>query len=191
MGAKSSKKNIVADTMVEDDSESYNLINIHTPTANIGITVFCCLVGVVCLFRLYTYMVRARCARPKTGARGRRLPVRRDTATVDMDSHIGHAMPAQGVAVLGGDTRNSYWTPKEDPCMTCLEEAWTDHGHRRARGRFGHADLVGAGNPKSVYGGPGLEDSPPTPRLRARWPGGREESSPPRKRTRARSVESF
>ena len=50
MGAKSSKKNIVTDTMVEDDSESYNLINIHTPTANIGITVFCCLVGVVCFF---------------------------------------------------------------------------------------------------------------------------------------------
>ena len=53
MGAKSSKKNIVADTMVEDDSESYNLINIHTPTASIGLTVFVCLVGVVCLFRLY------------------------------------------------------------------------------------------------------------------------------------------
>ena len=191
MGAKSSKKNIVADTMVEDDSESYNLINIHTPNANIGITVFCCLVGVVCLFRLYTYMVRARCARPKTGARGRRLPVRRDTATVDMYSHIGHAMPAQGVAVPGGDARSSYWTPREDPCPQCLEEAWTDHGHRRARGRFGNADLVGAGNPKSVYGGPGQEDSPPTPRLRARWPGGREDSPPPRKRTRARSVESF
>ena len=191
MGAKSSKKNVVADTMIEDDSESYNLINIHTPTASIGITVFFCLVGVVCLFRLYTYMVRTRCARPKTGTGGRRLPVRSDTATVDMDSHIGHAMPAQGVAVPGGDARNSYWTPREDPCPQCLEEAWTDHGHRRARGRFGNADLVGAGNPKSVYGGPGPEDSPPTPRLRARWPGGREDSPPPRKRTRARSVESF
>ena len=142
------------------------------------------------MFRLYTYMVRARCARPKTRAGGRRLPVRRNTATVDMDSHIGHAMPAQGVAVLGGDTRNSYWTPKEDPCATCMEEAWTDHGHRRARGRFVQTDLVGAGNPKSVYGGPSLKDSPP-PRLRARWPGGREESPPPRKRGRARSVESF
>ena len=107
-----------------------------------------------------------------------------------MDSHIGHAMPAQVVAVFGGDAGNSYWKPKEDPCMTCLEGAWEDHGHRRARGRFGLYDLVGAGNPKSVYGGPSLEDSLP-PRLRARWPGGREESPPPRKRTRARSVESF
>ena len=190
MGAKSSK-NIVSDTMTEDDSQSYNLINIHTPTANIGITVFFCLVGVVCLVRLYMYVVRARCARPKTGAGGRRLPVRRDTATVDMDSHIGHAMPAQGLAVLGGDAKDSYWTPRDTPCWTCLEEAWTDHGHKRARGRFGHADLVGAGNPRSVYGGPGVEDAPPTPRLRARWPGGREDSPPPRKRTRARSVESF
>ena len=163
MGAKTSK-NIVSDTMTEDDSQSYNLINIHTLTAKIGITVFFCLVGVVLMVRLYMYVVRARCARPKTGAGGRRLPVRRDTATVDMDSHIGHAMPAQAVALLGGDARNSYWTPREDPCLTCLEEAWTDHGHRRARGRFGHADLVGAGNPRGVYGGPGVEDVPPTPR---------------------------
>ena len=190
MGAKSFKKNIVADTMVEDDSESYNLINIHTPTANIGISVFCCLVGVVCLYRLYRYMVRAKCGRPKAGARRRRLPVQLETAAVDMTNHIGHAMPVQGAAVFGGDARNSYWTLKEDPCMTCLEDAWTEHGHRRARGRFGQADLVGAGNPKSVYGGPGPEESPP-PRLRARRPGGREESPPPRKRTRARSVESF
>ena len=174
MGAKSSKKNIVADTMVEDDSESYNLINIHTPTANIGISVFCCLVGVVCLYRLYRYMVRAKCGRPKAGARGRRLPVQLETAAVDMTNHIGHAIPVQGAAVVGGDARNSYWTLKEDPCMTCLEDAWTEHGHRRARGRFGQADLVGAGKPKGVYGGPGLEESPP-----------------PRKRTRARSVESF
>ena len=157
--------------MIEDDSESYNLINIHTPTANIGITVFCCLVGVVCLFRLYTYMVRTRCARPKAGAGGRRLPVWRDTATVDMDSHIGHGMPAKGNKELGGDARNSYWTPREELCSSCLEEAW------RARGRFGHADLVGADNPRSVYGGPGPEDGPPTPRLRARWPGGHDDQS--------------
>ena len=71
-----------------------------------------------------------------------------------------------------------------------MEEAWTDHGHMGARGRFSQNDLFGAGNPKSVYVGPDLEVSPP-PRLRARWPGGREESPPPRKRTRARSVESF
>ena len=174
MGAKSSKKNIVADTMVEDDSESYNLINIYTPTANIGISVICCLVGVVCLYQLYLYIMRAKCGRPKAGARGRRLPVQLDTATVDMASHIGHAMPIQGAPVFGGGARNSYWTRKEDPCMTCLEDAWTEHGYRRARGRFGQGDLDGAGNPQGVYGGPGLEKRPP-----------------PRKRTRARSVESF
>ena len=192
MGAKSSKRNIVADTMMEDDSESYNLINIHTPTLNIGITVFCVLVGVVCLFSLYRYMVRAKCGRNQAGVRGRRLPTLPDTAAVDVDSHIRQTMPAvpQGAAIFGGDARNSYWMPKEDPCMTCLEDAWGHHGHRRARGRFGLSDLAGAGNPKSVYGGPGLEDSLP-PRLRTRRPGGQEESPPPRKRTRARSVESF
>ena len=175
MGAKSSKKNIVADTMVEDDSESYNLINIHTPTANIGITVFCCLVGVVCLFRLYQYMVRARCGRPKAGARGRRLPVRRDTATVDMDSHIGHAMPAQGMAVFGGDARNAFWQLKEDPCLSCsLEKAWKIGGRRRSRERFTQGDLGGGGHQRGVYGGPG-----------------QGECSPPLRRTRARSVESF
>ena len=141
MGAKSSKKNIVADTMVEDDSESYNLINIHTPTAGMGISILCVLVGVVCVYRLYRCMVRADCRPSKTGARGRRFPVLPDTA-VDMVNHIGHAMPTQGVVVRGGDARNSYWTPKEDPCMTCLEDAWTEHGHRRTRARFGQPDLV-------------------------------------------------
>ena len=191
MGAKSSKKNIVADTMVEDDSESYNLINIHTPNAGMGISILCVLVGVVCVYRLYRCMVRANGRPSKTGARGRGFPVLPDTA-VDMVNHIGHAMPTQGVVVRGGDARNSYWTPKEDPCMTCLEDAWTEHGHRRTRARFGQPDLVGAANPMGVYGGPSPEESPP-PRLRARWPGGREESPPPRSRARARarSVESF
>ena len=101
MGAKTSK-NVVADTVSEDDSQSYNLINVHTPTANMGITVFFCLVGVVLLVRLYMYVTRgAGCTRPKAGPGGRRLPTRRDTAAVDMDCHTGHAMPAQGVAVLG------------------------------------------------------------------------------------------
>ena len=189
---KSSKKNIVADTMVEDDSESYNLINIHTPTANIGLTVFICLVGVVCLFRLYTYMRRSRCARAKAGAGGRRPPAQRDTATVDMDSHTGHTLPAQGVPVFGGEARSAYWTPREDPCRTCLEEAWMDHGHRRAKARFGLSGLVGASDPKSVHGVSGLEDAwVDHGHRRARWPGGEGESPPQRKRTRARSVESF
>jgi len=70
MGASTSKKNIVADSMVEDDSESYNLINIHAPTAGIGISIVCCLGLVVCLYRLYRYVMRAKCVRPVAGARG-------------------------------------------------------------------------------------------------------------------------
>ena len=189
MGAKTSK-NIVSDTMTEDDSQSYNLINVHTPTANMGVTVFFCLVGVVLLVRLYMYVTRgAWCTRPKAGPGGRRLPTRRDTAAVDMDCHTGHAMPTQGVAVLqGADAKNSYWTPRDTPCGTCLEEAWTDHGHRRARAPRSREDLDGLG--RGVYGGPRTEEASPAPRQRARWPaGGREDSPPPRRRTR--SVESF
>ena len=96
MGGKSSK-NVVADTVSEDDSQSYNLINVHTPTANMGITVFFCLVGVVLLVRLYMYATRgAWCTRPKAGPGGRRLPTRRDTAAVDMDGHMLPAAPCLG-----------------------------------------------------------------------------------------------
>ena len=189
MGGKSSK-NVVADTVSEDESQSYNLINVHTPTASMGITVFFCLVGVVLLVRLYMHATRrAWCTRPKASPGGRRLPTRRDTVAVDMDGHTGHVMPAQGVAVLQGtDAKNSYWTPRDSPCWTCMEEAWTDHGHRRARAPRSREDLVSVG--RAVYGGPRTEEASPAPRQRARWTaGGREDSPPPRRRTR--SVESF
>ena len=175
MGAQSSKKNIVTDSMTEDDSESYNLINIHTPTANIGISVICCMVLVVCLYRLYQYFVRAKCVRPVAGAKERMIPAQPGTTSVDMTNHIGHAMPDQGTAVFGGDARNSFWRLKEDPCLTCsLEEAWKMGGRRRSRERFTQGDLGGGGHQRSVYGG-----------------NGQGECSPPMRRTRARSVESF
>ena len=47
MGSASSKRNIVADKFSEDDLASYNLINIHAPTANLGVMVICGLVGVL------------------------------------------------------------------------------------------------------------------------------------------------
>ena len=46
MGSQSSKKNVVTD-MTEHDSESYNLINIHAPTANLGFSLVLGLVVVV------------------------------------------------------------------------------------------------------------------------------------------------
>ena len=74
--------------------------------------------------------------------------------------------------------------------MTCLEDAWMDHGHRRTKARFGLSGLVGASDPKSVHGVSGLEDAwVDHGHRRARWPGGEGESPP--QRTRARSVESF
>ena len=175
MGASTSKKNIVADSMVEDDSESYNLINIHAPTAGIGISIVCCLGLVVCLYRLYRYVMRAKCVRPVAGARGRRFPALPATTAVDMSSHTGHFMPEQGMAMFGGDARNSYWRPKEDTCLSCsLEQAWKWGGRRRSRGRFTQGDLGCGGQQRGVYGGTSRGESPP-----------------PMKRARARSVESF
>ena len=151
MGAKTSK-NIVADTMSEDDSQSYNLINVHTPTANMGVTVFFCLVGVVLLVRLYMYVARGRCTRPKTGPGGRRLPIRRDTAAVDMDGHTGHAMPAQGVAVLqGADAKNSYWTRE----TRHAGHAWRRLGRTTGTGGRGR---LGAVRTWPVWAGVSMED---------------------------------
>ena len=53
MGSLSSKRNIVADKVSEDDSENYNLINIHAPTANLGVMIICSLVGVLGIYKLY------------------------------------------------------------------------------------------------------------------------------------------
>ena len=52
MGSQTSKKNIVTDSMTEDDSESYNLVNIHAPTANLGISIVFGLVVAIGLYRL-------------------------------------------------------------------------------------------------------------------------------------------
>ena len=64
MGSQTSKKNIVADSMTEDDSESYNLVNIHAPTANLGISIIFGFVVAVGLYRLYSYFLRAKWCRP-------------------------------------------------------------------------------------------------------------------------------
>ena len=69
--------------------------------------------------------------------------------------------------------------------MRQLEELCSEWGNPAPRSR---EDLAGLG--RGVYGGPRVEEASPTPRQRARWPlGGREDSPPPRRRTR--SVESF
>ena len=186
MGSESSKRNIVADKVSEDDSESYNLINIHAPTANLGVVIICGLVGVVGFYRLYRYGLRATWCRPG-GQKERKVPVQSSTASVDMTGHVGHARPDQRTVVIGGgDARNPFWQLKEDPCWTCmessrLEQAGRPGGRRRSRERFAQ-DAQGVGGRQwSVYGGP-----PPEERL------GRRAASPsPMRRVRTRSVESF
>ena len=101
MGSGSSKRNIVADKVSEDDSESYNLINIHAPTANLGVMIICGLVAVLGIYRLYRYGLRATWCKPG-GQKERKVRVQSSTTSVDMMGHAGHAKPDQGTVVFGG-----------------------------------------------------------------------------------------
>ena len=186
MGSQTSKRNIVADSLTKDDSESYNLVNIHAPTANIGISIICGLVGAVGLYRLYRYCLRATWCRPG-GQKERKISVQPTTASVDMTGHVGHAVPDQRTVMFGGgDARSPFWKLKEDPCWTCiessrLEQAGRAGGCRRSRERLAQDAQGGGGHQRSVYGGPTQEERP-----------GRRAASPsPMRRVRARSVESF
>ena len=181
MGSGSSKHNIVADKVSEDYSESINLINIHAPTANLGVMIICGLVGVLGIYRLYRYGLRATWCRPG-GPKERKARVQSSTKTVDMTGHTGHARPDLGMVVFGGgDGRNPFWQLKEDPCWACLESSQLGQAGRRSRERFAlDAQGVG-GRQRSVYGGP-----PPEERL-----GKRAASPSPTWRMRTRSVESF
>ena len=89
MGSQTCKKIIVADTMTKDDWESYNLVNIHAPTANIGISIIFGLVVAVGLYRLYQYFLRANWCRPGGGAKERRITVQPATTSVDMSERGG------------------------------------------------------------------------------------------------------
>ena len=177
MGSQTSKKNIVADTMTEDDS-----VNIHAPTANLGISITFGLVVAVGLYRLYQYFLRVKWCRPGGGAKEQRMPVQPATTSVDMSGHVGHAMPDQRAAVFEGDARNAFWQLKEDPCLTCsLEQAWRTGGRRRSRERFAQDAQGGGGHQRGVYDGTTQGERP--------W---RRAASPsPLRRARARSVESF
>ena len=118
MGSQTSKKNIVTDNMTEDDSESYNLVNIHAPTANLGFSIVVGLVLAMGLYRLYRYFLRAKWCQPGGGRgkeKGRQRPP--PTASIDLTGQVGQAMPDQMAVYGGGDARNAYWQMKEDRCM--------------------------------------------------------------------------
>ena len=73
--------------MTEDDSESYNLVNIHAPTANLGFSIVVGLVLAMGLYRLYRYFLRAKWGRlGRDIDKERRGPVPPPTALVDGDS---------------------------------------------------------------------------------------------------------
>ena len=108
MGSQTSKRNIVADSLTEDDSESYNLVNIQAPTANLGISIIFGLVVAVGLYRLYRYFLRVKWCRPG-GEKERKILIQPATASVDMTGHVGHAIPDQRAVVFGGgDARNAF-----------------------------------------------------------------------------------
>ena len=184
MGAKSSKKNIVTDSMVEDDSESYNLVNIHAPTANLGFSIVGGLVLAMGLYKLYRYFMRGTWCKPRGGSSGKKKGTAHHpplTTSVDLTGQAGQAYPVQMAVYGGGDARNAYWQMKEDRCGDCiegsrLESAWRPDEHRRSKGRFaqeaqdaGH--LRGAGRGERAWR--------------------RQRSRSPSPVKRARSVESF
>ena len=180
MGSKSSKKNLVTDNMVEDDSESYNLVNIHAPTANLGFSIVGGLVLAMGMYKLYRYFLRATWCKPRGGSgkeKGTRRPPH--TTAVDLTGQAGQAYPVQMAVYGGGDARNAYWQMKEDRCMDCiessrLERVWRLGERRRSKERFAQ-EAQGAGHPRGAGGG------------EQAW---RRQGSPsPVKR--ARSVESF
>ena len=130
MGSQTSKKNIVTDSMVEDDSESYNLVNIHAPTANLGFSIVGGLVLAMGLYKLYRYFLRATWCKPGGGSAKEKGTLRPPpTTSVDLTGQAGQAYPVQMAVDGEGDARNAYRQMKEDRCMDCiessrLEKAW-------------------------------------------------------------------
>ena len=162
MGPQSSKENVVTENMIQDESESFNVVNIHSPTANLGLSVLFGLVAVYIVFKLYCRFT-PRCSRGRKSPREKQEPVpssKSNTTSVDMS-----CSPAQ--TTVGVDDR----------CQDCLvtarlERAWAQEEQDRRQWR--------------VYGGgyqAGVGDD-------SRASRGRRVSSrsPPRRR---RSVESF
>ena len=191
MGAKSSKKNIVTDSMVEDDSESYNLVNIHAPTANLGFSIVGGLVLAMGLYKLYRYFMRGTWCKPRGGSGKKKGTAHRPPLTTSVDltgqagldlwGQAGQVYPIQRAVYGGGDARNAYWQMKEDRCGDCiegsrLESAWRPDEHRRSKGRFAQ-EAQDAGHLQGAGGG------------ERAWRRQRSRSPSPVKR--ARSVESF
>ena len=109
MGPNLSKKNIVADSMVEDDSESYNLVNIHAPTANLGFSIVGGLVLAMGLYKLYRYFMRGTWCKPRGGSSGKkkgtahRPPL---TTSVDLTGQAGQAYPLTLAPPAAEESRN-------------------------------------------------------------------------------------
>ena len=193
MGPNLSKKNIVADSMVEDDSESYNLVNIHAPTANLGFSIVGGLVLAMGLYKLYRYFMRGTWCKSRGGSGGETkgtahhpppLTTSVDltgNAGLDLWNQAGQVYPIPRAVYGGGDARNAYWQMKEDRCGDCIEDsrlesAWRPDEYRRSKGRFAQ-EAQDAGQLRGAGG-----------RDRA-WRRQRSRSPSPVKR--ARSVESF
>ena len=94
MGSQSSKKNIVTDSMTEDDSESDNFINVHAPTTNLGFSLVLGLVVIVGLYRLYKSFRRSKWCRPGgSEVKERERPIVPRITTIHMTGFHGQAAP--------------------------------------------------------------------------------------------------
>ena len=109
MGSQTSKKNNVTDSMTEDDSESYKLVNIHTPTADLGFYIVVVVVIAMGLYTFYRYFFQAKWFKPGGGGgKERRRSFPPSTVSKDMTGCNGQVMHKQMAVYGGGDAKIAY-----------------------------------------------------------------------------------
>ena len=121
MGTSSSKENVVTENMVQDDSKSFNVVNIHSPTANLGLSVAFGLVAVYVGCKMYR-RIMYRCSsggrEAKAKAAEPQEPAQQPSTSVDM---LGLSMQT----AKGADDR----------CLDCLESSRLERAWRLGEGR--------------------------------------------------------
>ena len=114
MGNSRSSEVIVTDTMSEDNSESFNVVNIHSPTAGLG---FSLALGITFIFLSYKVYRRCSASWPCMPRREEKRPVRREprapaisTTSLNMDMPGLH-LPVTGEALKCWECQNHAWVP--------------------------------------------------------------------------------
>ena len=121
MGTSSSKENVVTENMVQDESESFNEVNIHSPTANLGFSIAFGLVAVCVGYKVYKRLMY-RCSSGGRKARAKAAePQEPDQQTCTSVDMLGLSMQTAKEA--------------DDRCQDCLESSRLERAWRLGEGR--------------------------------------------------------